>query len=212
MILIKSKIYFAIFLSIFIFFSIRPALAVDPKFRRPIDTILSPVFTSFYDNRDGVGLRDYNCGSNTYERHTGTDLRATVGTLIFASARGSLYYRYDGCPTYGFRGSSCGDHYGNHARIDHEGNLTDGVGWVTIYGHMQRGTVVWPQTLLCGARIGATGSSGNSDGPHLHFEVRKYSYPNNDPFSGRCSRSSMSLSWWVNQGVDGVPTTECQRL
>lgn len=182
-------------------------VAADPKFRRPLNTILSPVFSYYYDNDVSSNTKNYYCGADkVYNGHQGTDFRAVVGTSIYAGASGGLYYRYDNCPTYGYLGSTCGGGYGNHARIDHEGNTNDGVGWITIYAHMQLGTVGWHQSLLCGAYIGATGSSGNSSGPHLHFEVRKYSYPNNDPFSGSCSGP---VSFWVNQN-NGVPATQCQ--
>lgn len=184
-----------------------PVLAADPKFRRPLNTILNPVYSAYYDNDTSMGVKNYFCsGATVYNGHSGTDFMATVGTAIYAGANGGLYYRYDNCPTYGYLGSTCGGGYGNHAKIDHEGNTTDGIGWVTLYAHMKLGTVGWYQSLLCSAYIGATGSSGNSTGPHLHFEVKKYSYPQNDPFAGSCSHPT---SFWVNQGT-GVPGTQCQ--
>ena len=184
----------------------RTALAADPKFRRPLDTLQSPVYSAFYDHDTGAGAKNYSCGTGTvYDGHQGTDFRAPIGTSVFAAKTGGLYYRYNDCPTYGFSGSTCGGGYGNHVRIDHEGTLTDGVGWVTIYGHLQKDTAVYPQSILCGAQIGKTGTSGNSTGPHLHFEVRKYGYPYNDPFAGACSQPT---SFWVNQN-GGTPTTQC---
>lgn len=186
---------------------LKNVLAIDPKFRRPLNTILSPVFSYYYDNDTSSKVKNYYCGANTvYDKHQGTDFRAVVGTSIYAGANGGLYYRYDNCNTYGKWGSACGNGYGNHAKIDHEGNLNDGIGWVTIYAHMKQGTVVWLMSVLCGIKIGETGSSGNSTAPHFHFEVKKYSYPKNDPFSGSCSGS---VSFWVNQN-NGTPTIQCQ--
>lgn len=184
------------------------ASAADPKFRRPLDVTLSPVFSALYDHDAGSGVKDYKCatGSSTYDGHQGTDFRAVIGTSVYAAAGGGLYYRYNGCPTNGYLGSTCGGGFGNHARIDHEGNETDGSGWVTIYAHLQQDTVVYPSSVACGALIGKSGTSGSSTGPHLHFEVRKYAYPNNDPFSGACGRS---VSLWVNQN-GGLPTVQCQ--
>lgn len=181
--------------------------AIDPKFRRPLDTILSPAFSAYYDHDTSANVKTYTCGTSTvYNGHQGTDFRATVGTNIFAAAKGGLYYRYDACDTIGYRGSTCGGGYGNHVRIDHEGSTTDGAGWVTVYAHMKKGTPVGLQTLYCSTKVGQTGQSGNADGPHLHFEVKKYGYPNNDPFSGQCSGST---SFWLKQS-NGTPTTECQ--
>jgi murein DD-endopeptidase MepM/ murein hydrolase activator NlpD len=181
--------------------------ASDPKFRRPITTLSSPIYSALYDHDTGTRSKNYWCGGETiYNGHRGTDFRAAVGTPVFAAAAGGLYYRYNGCPTYGYFGSSCGGGFGNHVRIDHEGKETDGVGLLTIYGHLQKDTAVYPSSVPCGSLIGKSGSSGSSTGPHLHFEVRKKTYPFDDPFSGTCSQSA---SLWVNQN-GGVPTTQCQ--
>lgn len=197
-------------LSLFLLFLLPPfaTLAADPKFRRPLDTVLSPIYSTLYDNDTRAGkLRNYACTDQfLYDAHQGIDFRASTGTPVYAAAKGGLYYRYDSCDTTGYAGSTCGGGYGNHVRIDHEGSYTDGVGWVTIYGHMQKGTAAYLQSVNCGTKIGNSGSSGNSTGPHLHFEVRKYSYPGNDPFKGTCSTSG---GFWVNQNF-GLPTTQCQ--
>lgn len=186
---------------------LKDAQAVDPKFRRPLNALSNPVYYNYYDNDTSGNIQNYNCfRDTTYNGHQGTDFKADVGIYIYAGANGGLYYRYDSCYTYGSWNSNCGGGYGNHARIDHEGNLTDGIGWVTIYAHMKQGTVIWPMCLMCSAYIGQTGSSGKSTAPHLHFEVKKYSYPNNDPFAGPCSGWT---SFWVNQN-GGIPTTQCQ--
>ena len=201
------KNYLILFICLIGLFSLSSnVFAVDPKFRRPLNTVKTPMFSYYYDNDTSSGLENYYCGTGSvYNGHTGTDFRADVGTSIYAGANGGLYYRYDNCSTYGYYGSTCGGGYGNHARIDHEGSY-DGYGWVTIYAHMKSGTVVGTQSLYCSAYIGQTGSSGNSTGPHLHFEVRKYSYPWNDPFAGECSGD---VSYWVDQN-GGAPTTQCQ--
>ena len=183
------------------------AHAADPKFRRPLNTVLNPVYSAYYDNDASVNAKNYYCTTATvYNGHTGTDFRAVTATPVSAGASGGLYYRFDNCPTTGYFGSMCGGGYGNNVRIDHEGNMTDGVGWVTLYAHLKLGTATWYQSLVCGAKIGESGSSGNATGPHLHFEVRKYNYPGNDPFFGSCSHPA---TFWVNQN-NGVPTTQCQ--
>lgn len=195
-----------LFISIIILSTAATTHAANPKFRRPLDTLLSPVYSAYYDNNTSSTAKNYYCGEDTvYNGHKGTDFRANIGTQIYSGASGGLYYRYDNCPTTGYAGSTCGGGYGNHVRIDHEGSETDGIGWITIYAHMKLGTVAWYQSLVCAAKIGQTGSSGNSTGPHLHFEVRKYGYPYDDPFSGTCGGP---VSFWVNQG-GGVPSTDC---
>lgn len=178
--------------------------AADPKFRRPINT--TPPISAYYDNDATSGKKSYACGSTTYNGHKGTDFAVPMGTPVYASAYGGMYYTYDGCPSTGYYGASCGGGYGNHARVDHEApDYGDGIGWLTIYAHLKQGTLVRPQFVDCGEYIGKSGSSGNSTGPHVHFEVRKYTYPNNDPFSGNCSHAK---SFWINQN-NGYPTASC---
>jgi hypothetical protein len=56
--------------------------------------------------------------------------------------------------------------YGKSVRIDH------GNGYVTIYAHLSSIQVVKGQIAKAGDIIGVTGNTGNSTGPHLHFELR----------------------------------------
>lgn len=183
-----------------------PNTAQAVKFRRPLANLMNPPVSYYYDDLAGGGARDYRCGANTYNNHGGTDFRATAGRQIFASANGNLYYRVDNCPTYGSLGSNCGGGYGNHVRIDHEG-AADGRGWVTVYAHMTRGRVQGIRWANCGTWVGDSGSSGRSSAPHLHFEVKKYAYPNNDPFSGACGGP---VSFWNQVDGAGMPTTRCE--
>ncbi len=179
----------------------------SPKFRRPVNTYSNNLFSAYYDNQTGGGKKSHYCHSyDTYNNHRGTDFRVRVGTNVYAAANGGVFYRYDNCSTYGYFGSDCGGGFGNNVRIDHEGNVMDGNGWRTIYAHLKKGTAIGNASIPCGRRIGKSGSSGNSTGPHLHFEVRKYGYPHNDPFAGTCSGPT---SFWVWQGL-GIPTTQCQ--
>lgn len=184
-----------------------PATQAAGVFRRPLNTALTPAVSYFYDHNTGSGVRTYDCRTDkVYNDHRGTDFRATVGTPVYAARAGSIYQTYNGCPTYGFLGSTCGQQYGNHVRMDHEGNLTDGQGLVSIYAHLTQNSAAWPSSgIACGRQIGLSGSSGNSTGPHVHFEVRQNGYPNDDPFSGMCGNAA---SMWVNQN-GGVPTTQC---
>jgi murein DD-endopeptidase MepM/ murein hydrolase activator NlpD len=56
--------------------------------------------------------------------------------------------------------------YGNHVILAHDNHT------LTLYGHLQVLMVKPGDTVLQGQIIGLMGSSGNSTGPHLHFELR----------------------------------------
>jgi murein DD-endopeptidase MepM/ murein hydrolase activator NlpD len=94
---------------------------------------------------------DPNCPSKHF--HSGIDIAAPCGTSIAAADSGIAHTYY----------SSWG--YGNHIIIDH------GHGWVSVYGHMSSLVVGNGQTVHRGQLIGYEGSTGNSTGCHLHFEV-----------------------------------------
>ena len=67
------------------------------------------------------------------------------------------------------RAERSGSGYGTWVRIDHAG------GESTVYAHLNALTVAVGQTVDQGAQVGTVGSTGNSSGPHLHFEERNSS-------------------------------------
>ena len=71
----------------------------------------------------------------------------------------------------GYPGSPDGGGYGNHVYLDHGNGLT------SRYGHMSRVVVSVGDTVKKGQIIGYVGSSGDSSGPHLHFEIRENGTP-----------------------------------
>lgn len=89
------------------------------------------------------------------KNHTGLDIASNQGTTVYASDGGSVTLA-------GWNGG-----YGNCIMIDH------GNGYVTLYGHLSSISVSQGQSVSQGDVIGAVGSTGNSTGPHLHFEVLK---------------------------------------
>ena len=86
--------------------------------------------------------------------HKGIDIAATRGTPILATASGKV----------SFAGWSSG--YGYLVKIDH------GNGVETYYGHCSKLYVSAGDTVEAGKQIAAVGSTGNSTGNHLHFEIR----------------------------------------
>ena len=86
--------------------------------------------------------------------HKGIDIASTRGTPILAAASGTVT----------FAGWSSG--YGYLVKIDH------GSGVETYYGHCSKLYVSAGDTVETGDKIAAVGSTGNSTGNHLHFEIR----------------------------------------
>lgn len=89
----------------------------------------------------------------TRKFHAGEDIPAGYGAEILAAASGTVV-------TAGWVSG-----YGNYTVIDHGG------GMMTAYGHQSSIAVSVGQTVTQGQVIGYVGSTGNSTGPHLHFEV-----------------------------------------
>lgn len=86
--------------------------------------------------------------------HTGLDIAVTTGTPIKVAADGTVTFA-------AYSGS-----YGYLVKVDH------GNGVETWYGHTSKMLVKEGQAVKAGDTIALVGSTGNSTGPHLHFEVR----------------------------------------
>jgi len=86
--------------------------------------------------------------------HQGIDLAAPEGTDVFAIADGVV-------TATGFDPV-----YGNYIIINHNNNYS------SLYGHLQRIETVLRSNVKSGTLIGKVGSTGQSTGPHLHFELR----------------------------------------
>jgi peptidoglycan glycosyltransferase len=94
-------------------------------------------------------------GGDFIEGHPGIDLSTPSGTPVYAADTGLVIFA-------GWTGIG----YGNTIVIDH------GNGFRTLYGHLSQVSTYCGAKVAAGALIGLSGSTGNSSGPHLHFEVR----------------------------------------
>jgi murein DD-endopeptidase MepM/ murein hydrolase activator NlpD len=116
--------------------------------------------------------------------HAGVDIAGPRDSPVYAAAAGtvvsaactSAYCDRDG--SLGLAG------YGNLVELDHGGGVT------TRYGHLTAYTVAAGQHVSAGTLVGFQGSTGNSTGVHLHFEVRQDGAPV-DP-----------VPWLADRGVD----------
>ena len=113
--------------------------------------------TNFIKPLEGVisskyGIRETATG-NVPKNHTGTDIAANLGTKIKSATDGEVVLA-----------SSEGD-YGKHLKIQ--------IGEVSIiYAHCNNLYVKQGDKIVQGQEIAEVGSTGNSTGPHLHFEIR----------------------------------------
>ncbi|QYH35214.1 M23 family metallopeptidase [Salinibacterium sp. M195] len=108
--------------------------------------------------------------------HKGVDLGSSCNSSIYAASSGTVVYA-----GYGWNGG-----YGNYIIIEHANGLR------TAYGHIVAGGILvsYGQNVAVGTKIARVGSTGNSTGCHLHFEVRPGGWNTTDP-----------VSFMSNQGI-----------
>jgi murein DD-endopeptidase MepM/ murein hydrolase activator NlpD len=93
-------------------------------------------------------------GGRWSRNHTGLDFAAPIGTPIHAVMAGKVIFA-------AFAGA-----YGRQVQVRHYN------GTVTSYSHMSAFSVSVGQVVRAGGQVGAIGVTGNTTGPHVHFEVR----------------------------------------
>jgi murein DD-endopeptidase MepM/ murein hydrolase activator NlpD len=191
-----------------------PKAGAQPRFRWPLRSArgyYGPVFSrvSFHVDHDaafpGV-LRDFNCGTRTYDRDTGYNHQGTDISIvpdpwnlmdsgrieIVAAAEGTILTRTDGNFD---RNCTFGGTQWNAVYVQHDD------GSIAWYGHMRNGSTT-PKSVgervAAGEYLGLVGSSGNSTGPHLHLEVYDAERRLIDPFAGTCNARNAE-SWWESQ-------------
>ena len=125
--------------------------------------VVAPSAAGYICPINGKSKRNITTGYYGYKGHTGVDFACSPGTPIVAVKSGTVV-------TSTALKNSKGKYrsYGEYVVINHHD------GTMTLYAHMLSGsrTVVPNQKVSQGQVIGQVGSTGNSTGPHLHFEVR----------------------------------------
>jgi hypothetical protein len=168
-----------------------------PVLSLPIDCEIGAacIVQNYVDRDPGPAARDYHCGFLTYDGHKGTDIRVIdrarykQGMAVLAAAAGRVRAVRDGMAD-GER--VAGREAGNSVVIQH------GDGWETQYAHLRRGSVAVRagERVQAGARLGLVGLTGQTEFPHLHFEVRQ-SGRTVDPFDAGsrddCGAAAQSL-------------------
>ena len=128
----------------------KEAVASKKELARQLGVITEPIKTSYqlsarYGQRGGIWSGGW---------HTGLDFRVPTGTPVVAAANGTII-------SAGWEGS-----YGYSIQVDH------GSGYITTYNHLSK-VIYSSGEVAAGQEIGRSGTSGNTTGPHLHFEVLK---------------------------------------
>lgn len=147
--------------------------------------------TSWFGNRPYPGA-----GGST--NHGGLDIGAAMGSNVYAALGGIV-------TSSGWNGG-----YGNAITIDH------GRGFSTLYGHMSQLIASVGQMVAPGQVIGLVGSTGNSTGPHLHFETRMNG-ERMDPasffgFSVGSRDVPQDMIAWVHKHEAIIPADEMEKL
>jgi len=117
--------------------------------RKRLNSFVLPITGSYISTGYKTGGSLWSSGS-----HTGVDFHAASGTSVHAVGSGTVVE------------AGWGGAYGNNVVI----KMNDGT--YTQYGHLSSIGVSVGQAVTPGQQIGLSGSTGNTTGPHLHFEAR----------------------------------------
>jgi len=128
----------------------KEAVASKKELARQLGVITEPIESDYqlsarFGQRGGIWSGGW---------HTGLDFRVKTGTPVVAAANGTII-------SASWEGS-----YGYRIQIDH------GSGYTSTYNHLSK-IVYSSGEVAAGQEIGRSGTSGNTTGPHLHFEVTK---------------------------------------
>lgn len=162
------------------------------------------------DRKPGPAVSDYRCGQRAYDTHRGTDFRVLsppdfkAGIPVLAAAPGRVIALRDGMDDIDVvelgRSKVEGRAGGNQVVLAHED------GWQTWYWHLRKDSVAVKegQMVSAGTTLGYVGLSGDTNFPHLHFELRRNRNIIVDPFDasagdGECRSAPQSL--WTKSAM-----------
>ena len=135
-------------------FQLKDYHATEPFFKYPVIVFSGKALL----RNDAFGKGAFGVSRNGGRTHKGVDLLTRVGSPVFASKSGRVYYAGEG------RG------YGQYVEILHPEGAS------TRYAHLSSIHVYQGQWLEAGDTLGLAGKTGNADSPrilpHLHFEIR----------------------------------------
>ncbi|WP_330337370.1 M23 family metallopeptidase [Streptomyces sp. NBC_00557] len=127
----------------------RERAAREAERKRLLNTFVAPIANSYVSTGYKASSSLWSSGS-----HTGIDFHAASGTPVHAVGAGTVV------------STGWGGAYGNQIVI----RVADGM--YTQYGHLSSIGVSVGQRVVPGQQIGLSGATGNTTGPHLHFEAR----------------------------------------
>jgi murein DD-endopeptidase MepM/ murein hydrolase activator NlpD len=133
------------------------------------------IIANYVDRSPGGGLLDYRGGTSTYENHQGVDIAIAsfrtmdAGVAAYAVAPGIVSAVHDGESDR----NTVADP-GNCSLVANSVYVTHPDGRQSRYLHFKKGSiqVTLGQEIQAGQKLGLIGSSGCSQSPHLHFELR----------------------------------------
>ncbi len=149
---------------------------------------------NFVDLDPGPGLLDWDCTDYTANGHLGNDTiirtfaEQAIGVPVFAMADGVVVAAHDGELD---QNTVAEGQASNFLIVDH------GFGREVWYWHLKRNSISVSagDLVYAGQQIGEVGSSGNSQAPHLHLEIRLGGEVV-EPFAGPCD---LGDGMWLNQ-------------
>jgi len=176
-------------------------LRLRPKSER----FLSNGISNHVDHDATAGLKDFACGTRTYDGHRGIDMSLGVFSWrtmdggeveVVAAAAGTIVDKVNGQYDRQCNWTSAPANYVILRQAD---------GLFAMYWHLKNNSVTAKsigQTVEAGEYLGLVGSSGNSNGPHLHFELREVQGNGStkvETYAGTCSVPASTVSLWKHQ-------------
>lgn len=190
--------------------------AAAPKFIWPVKKADSAPYENVWSISNYVDhdpnypnqIKDWNCGTRTYDtdggyNHAGIDIFTwPFGWYQFQNNQAEVIAAADGVIVYKSDGNfdmSCSMSGGNWNAV----YVQHADGSIAWYGHMKKNSLTAKPVgaaVAAGEFLGVVGSSGNSTGPHLHFEVYNSNFDLVETYQGPCNNfPSGNQSWWQQQ-------------